>query len=162
MFEKFGEMESYTELDTLAKNLWKEGDKKSLKNLCEENGLDYADMEDAAEDGITLWVTPMMAAMGKLKVEEKALKPQGIMNDWISYIRTQVVEDPKMQISVRKKAKTLTGCIGAILKWSFDHQWEVPQEIKKASGVSAGRVTLGEPDMGQAKKIIREYYGGLS
>ena len=161
MFEKFGEMD-YQELDTLAHNLWNEGDKESLKVLCEENGLDYLDMEDAAENEITCWVTPMMAALGKLKVEEKVLKSKGIMNDWISYIRVQVTEDPQMQIAVKKKEKTLTGCIGALLRWSYGNQWEVPSEIKKAAGMGTQKVTLGVPDMGQAKKIIREYYGGRS
>ena len=65
-----------------------------------------------------------------------------------------------MQITVREKDKTLTGCIGKILAWAFKHQWTVPQEIIKAAGVSASRVTLGEPDMRQAKAIISEYYGG--
>ena len=118
------------------------------------------DAEDYA-DGLTEeFASPLMAALGKLKVEEEALKPEGILNDWIGYIRFQVSQDPDMQITVREKDKTLTGCIGKILAWAFKHQWTVPQEIVKAAGVSASRVTLGEPDMRQAKAIISEYYGG--
>lgn len=159
MFEKFGNMTT-EELNKAAAGLKEEGDIQSLKTLALENGLDEMDAEDYA-DGLTEeFASPLMAALGKLKVEEEALKPQGILNDWIGYIRFLVSQDPDMQIMVREKNKTLAGCIGAILKWAFGHQWTVPQEIIKAAGVSASRVTLGEPDTRQAKSIIAEYYGG--
>ena len=143
-----------------AAGLKEEGDISSLKALALENGLDEMDAEDYADGLKEEFASPLMAALGKLKVEEEALKPEGILNDWIGYIRFQVSQDPDMQITVREKDKTLTGCIGKILAWAFKHQWTVPQEIVKAAGVSASRVTLGEPDMRQAKAIISEYYGG--
>ena len=159
MFEKFGNMTT-EELNKAAAGLKAEGDIQSLKTLALENGLDEMDAEDYA-DGLTEeFASPLMAALGKLKVEEEALKPEGILNDWIGYIRFQVSQDHDMQITVRQKDKTLTGCIGAILKGALGHQWTVPQEIVKAAGVSASRVTLGEPDMRKAKSIIAEYYGG--
>ena len=34
------------------------------------------------------------------------------------------------------------------------------KEIVKAAGVTAGKVTLGIPGMGRAKKIIMDYYMG--
>lgn len=159
MFDKFGNMTT-EELNLAAAGLKEEGDISSLKALALENGLDEMDAEDYADGLIEELASPLMAALGKLKVEEEALRPQGILNDWIGYVRFQVSQDPDMQITVRQKDKTLTGCIGAILKWAFGHQWTVPQEIIKAAGVSASRVTLGEPDMRQAKSIIAEYYGG--
>ena len=159
MFDKFGNMTT-KELNKAAAGLKEEGDISSLKALALENGLDEMDAEDYA-DGLTEELaSPLMAALGKLKVEEEALRPQGILNDWIGYVRFQVSQNPDMQVKVRKKNKTLTGCIGAILKWAFGHQWTVPAEIVKAAGVNASRVTLGEPDMRQAKQIISEYYGG--
>lgn len=159
MFEKFGNMTT-EELNKAAAGLKEEGDLASLKTLALENGLDEADAEDYA-DGLTEeFASPLMSALGKLKVEEEALKPKGILNDWIGYIRFEVSQDVEMQISVRNTDKTLTGCIGAILAWAFENQWEVPKEIVKAAGVNSSRVTLGEPDMRQAKKIISEYYGG--
>lgn len=71
MFEKFGEMGSWQELDELAKNLAKEGDRESLETMCRENGLDVVDIDDAVEDGVTVYVTPTMAAMGRIKVQEE-------------------------------------------------------------------------------------------
>ena len=61
---------------------------------------------------------------------------------------------------VRKKGKSLKGCIAALLSWSFKNQQEVDKDIIKAAGVSAGRVTLGIPGMARAKQIITDYYMG--
>ena len=46
MFDKFGEMSSYTEINELAANLLQEGDLDSLKELAKENGVpdDYVEM----------------------------------------------------------------------------------------------------------------------
>lgn len=46
MFDKFGEMSSYTEINELAANLLQEGDLDSLKELAKENGIpdDYVEM----------------------------------------------------------------------------------------------------------------------
>lgn len=101
---------------------------------------------------------PMTAAMGKIDVECQELKPVEIMEDWVEYLRGQCMEHEELAIAVRKKGKSLKGCIAALLKWSFKNQNPVDDEIKKAAGVSAGRVTLGIPGMGRAKKIIKEYY----
>lgn len=40
MFDKFGEMNSYKEINELAENLFNEGDIDSLKIMAEENGID--------------------------------------------------------------------------------------------------------------------------
>lgn len=159
MFDQFGNMTT-EELNKAAAGLKEEGDTESLKTLALENGLDDMDVDDYIDGLSEVLASPLMAALGKIKVEEEALKPEGIMNDWIGYIRFQVSQDPDLQIAVREKNKTLVGCIGRILAWAFEHQWTVPQEIMKEAGVSASKVTLGEPDMRQAKNIIVEYYGG--
>ena len=39
MFTKFGEMNSYKEINELAENLFNEGDIKSLKEMAKENGI---------------------------------------------------------------------------------------------------------------------------
>ena len=51
-----------------------------------------------------------------------------------------------MAAAVRKKGKSLDGCIAALLKWSFGNQHPVDKEILKAAGVTAGRCTLGIPE----------------
>lgn len=160
MFDKFGEMNSCQEINELAENLLNEGDTESLKAMAAENGIEEDFVNLYLEGEIPELCDPMTAAFGKLDVECQDLKPKEIMEDWVEYIRAQCMENDQMALQIRKKGKSLNGCIAALLSWSFRHQQQIDQEIVKAAGVNAGKVTLGIPGMGQAKKIIREYYLG--
>lgn len=160
MFEKFGEFDSCEEINELAANLFNEGDMKSIRILAKENGLppEFAGMY--IKGRIPALCDRFTAAEGKLNAEAAKLKPEDIMEDWLEYIKAACAEDDRMAAAVRRKGKSLKGCIGELLKWSFGHQRTIDKDIIKAAGVPAGRVTLGIPGMGQAKKIIREYYTG--
>lgn len=159
MFELFGEFDSAEELNETAVNLRKEGDTKSIYMLAEENGIDK-DIAEAFIDGDILYLADTMtAAIGKIEVEAAVLQPDEIMADWVEYIKTRCFEETAMAAAVRKKGKTLKGCIGALLKWSFQNAKDVDQEVVKAAGVSA-KVKLGIPGMGRAKKLITGYYLG--
>lgn len=163
MFETFGEMDSFEELNELAENLFNEGDIESIKIMAKENGIpeDYAEMY--IDRIIPFLSDALIAANGKLDLECKELEPKEIMLDWVEYIRGQCMEYTEMALAVRKKGKSLKGCLAELLKWSFKNQIPIEKEILNAAGVSAGRVTLGIPGMGTAKKIIRDYYlGGKS
>lgn len=160
MYERFGEFNSAEEINETAVNLRREGDTESIKILAKENGID----EDIAEvfiEGTLLYLCDnMTAAIGKLDIEEKDLKAKEIMADWADYIKARCFEDENMAKAVRRKDKSLKGCIGALLTWSFKNQIPVDKDIMKAAGVTAGRCTLGIPGIGTAKKIITEYYLG--
>ena len=130
MFEKFGELNSFGEINELAENLFNEGDTESLKAMAKENGI------------------------------QSDLKPKEIMEDWVEYLRGQCMENELLAFNVRKKGKSLKGCIAALLMWSFKNQQTVDKDIIKAAGVSAGKVTLGIPGMARAKQIITDYYMG--
>ena len=78
----------------------------------------------------------------------------------VEYIKAVCLEDDRMAKAVRKKGKTLKGCIGKILKWAFKNQQPVDKDIIKAAGVKAGKVTLGMPGQAKARELIRSYYGG--
>lgn len=160
LFERFGEFDSTEELNATAEGLKEEGDMESLKALAVENGLEEADAEDYMDDIVPTLANRLLAALGKLKVEEKDLKPCEIMEDWIAYIRVCCSENEKIAEAVRRKDKSLKNCMAAVLKWSFAHQYEIPKEIIQAAGVKAGRVTLGIPGTATVKKIITEYYLG--
>ncbi|MDO4647941.1 MAG: hypothetical protein Q4B26_04760 [Eubacteriales bacterium] len=158
LYECFGEMDSFEEINELAENLLNEGDNESIYKMAEENGIDreYVDMY---VEGETLFLCEAdMAAMGKLTVEVGQVKLSGIFEDWLEYIRTECLESPEMAIAVRRRGKSLKGCLAKLLKWSFGHQVEVDKAILSAAKVTASRVTLGIPNMGTAKKIIRKYY----
>lgn len=160
MFDKFGEMGSFGEINELADNLFNEGDTTSLYEMAKENGIEkeYVDMYLAGD--IPALCDALTAALGKIDVEAEDLKPKEIMEDWVEYLRGQCMENEILAFNVRKKGKSLEGCIAAILMWSFKNQQPIDKGIIKAAGVSAGRVTLGIPGMARAKKIITEYYMG--
>lgn len=160
MFDKFGEMNSYKEINELADNLFNEGDQESLKEMAKENGIMQEFVEMYLQGDIPVLCDPLTAALGKIDVEAEELKPKEIMEDWVEYLRGQCMENEILAYQVRKKGKSLKGCIAALLKWSFANQIPVGQDILKEAGVKAGRVTLGIPGMARAKKIITNYYMG--
>ena len=160
MFDKFGEMNSFEEINELAENLFNEGDLDSIKIMATENGISEEYIDMYLQGDIPFLCDVLTAAMGKLDVECQELKPQEIMEDWTEYLRGQCMEDEAIAVAVRKKGKSLKGCIGTLLKWSFGNQQQIDKDIVKEAGVSAGRVTLGIPGMGRAKQIIRDYYLG--
>lgn len=160
MFEKFGEMGSFDEINELAENLFNEGDTESLRMMAKENGIQEEYVTMYLEGDIPVLCDAMTAALGKIDVEAAELKPKEIMEDWVEYLRGQCLENEILCYQVRKKGKSLKGCIAALLSWSFKNQQTVDKDIIKAAGVSAGRVTLGIPGMGRAKQIITDYYMG--
>lgn len=160
MFDKFGEFDSVEEINKCAEGLKAEGDYKSLTALAVENGIDPMDADDYIENCVDIFATPLMAAYGKLKIENEELKLNDIMEDWLNYIKLRCQESEEMARAIRKTKKSLKGCIGALLAWSYKHQRDVDKDILKAAGVKANRCTMGIPGMGQAKKIITEYYLG--
>lgn len=166
MFEKFGEFDSAEELNMAAEGLKTEGDIESLKALAAENGIDEMNVEDYLNGDSVILAGTIEAAFGKLDVEENEnaalFKNQELVSDWIAQIRSMMMEDENKQMAaaVRKKGKSLKECIGEILKWAFQHQVSLHQDLLKAAGVNAGRVTMGVPGMRTAKELIRKYYLG--
>lgn len=160
MLDKFGEMNSFREINELADNLFNEGDTESIKTMAKENGIDKEYVEMYLHGDIPVLCDAMTAALGKIDVEVAELKPKEIMEDWVEYLRGQCMENELLAFNVRKKGKSLKGCIAALLMWSFKNQQPIDKEIIKAAGVSAGKVTLGIPGMARAKQIITAYYMG--
>jgi hypothetical protein len=159
MFDKFGEFDSADEMNRAAAAQRKEGDNEAILAIAEENGIDREDAIDFIDGCVAAFVTPLMAAYGKLDIEAKELKPYEIMEDWLQYIKLRCTEEPEMAVAVRRKGKSLKGCIAALLEWSMKNQRPVDSEILKAVKINY-KVTLGIPGMGRAKKIITEYYLG--
>lgn len=160
MFDKFGEMNSADEINELAENLLNEGDIDSLEAMAKENGIPMEYVLTYKEGEIPFICDDMTAALGKIDVEVAELKPKEIMEDWVEYLKAQCMENELLAFNVRKKGKSLKGCIAALLMWSFKNQQTVDKDIIKAAGVSAGKVTLGIPGMARAKQIITDYYMG--
>lgn len=160
MFDKFGELNSCEEINELAENLFNEGDIDSLKVMAKENGIQEDFVEMYLQGDIPVLCDALTAALGKIDIEAAELKPKEIMEDWVEYLRGQCVEDDILARQVRKKGKSLKGCIAALLSWSFKNQQTINEDIIKKAGVTAKKVTLGIPGMGRAKQIIKDYYMG--
>lgn len=157
MFERFGEFDSCEEINRAAAAQLKEGDTDAIFAIAQENGIDREDAEDYIDGIIDTLAAPLTAALGKLMVEEAELEPYEIMDDWLTYIKQKCMEDPAMAAGVRKKGKSLKGCIAELMKWSFKNAKPVPEDIGKMCGISQ-KVTLGIPGMATAKKLIGKYY----
>lgn len=160
MYDRFGEFGSAEEMNETAVNLRKEGDREGLEALARENGIDGETLELFLGGGLPYLCDGMSAAIGKVEVEAEEAGCAEIMGDWVEYIKEQCFARPQMAAAVRRKGKSLKGCIAEILKWSFGHQVPVDKEVLRAAGVTAGRCTLGIPGMATAKRIITEYYIG--
>lgn len=159
MFDKFGEFNSAEELNRAAAAQLAEGDTEAIYALAEENGIDREEAQDFIDGIVGELCNPLMAAYGKLDVEAAELNPYEIMKDWVDYIKVRCSEAPEMAEAVRKKGKSLKGCIAALLTWSIKNAKEVDKDILKSCGLSC-KVTLGIPGMGRAKQIITDYYRG--
>ncbi len=157
MFDKFGEFDSWEEINRAAAAQRKEGDDKALYVLAEENGIEREEAEDYLAGEMEGLVTPLTAALGKLQVEAGELEPYEIMGDWLEYIRMRCMELNAMALAVRSRDKSLKGCIAALLTWSFKNAKPVDKDILNQANVS-GQVSLGIPGMGRARQIITSYY----
>lgn len=168
MFDKFGEFDSAEEMNRAAEAQLAEGDTEAVIAIALENGLDKEDAEDFIDGCVKELTTPLMAALGKLKVESKDLEIGGIPGDWQERIMEQCQEDAALCAAVRRKGKTLAGCMAELIKYSFENKVQVSDKIVKVTKVMhngklepcRGPLYLGVPSNAEVKRIVREYYLG--
>lgn len=168
MWDKFGEFDSAEELNRAAAAQKAEGDREALIMLAEENGIDRDDAEDYLDGAVNELATPLMAALGKLKVEAEELELEGMMMEWLNCITEQCRKDKQMQAAVREKEKSLRNCIAAVIQYSFKNKKQVSDKIMKYVKIEKngrmepyrGPLYIGYPTQAKAKELIREYYLG--
>ncbi len=167
MFEKFGEFDSFEEINEKARQLLAAADADAVRVLAQENGLAPEDAEDyitGASD--RLCYTALMAAVGKLDLEEKDLEIAGVLKDWTYYVRDLCIEADGMAEAVRKKGKTLAGCMAVLLRFSFENKVQVSDKIVSITKVTnngkeekmRAPLYMGIPSRTDARKIILDYY----
>ena len=159
MFDKFGEFDSAEEINAAAEGQKEEGDVKALYELAEENGIDKEDVEDYLDGIVPELVNPLMAAYGKLKVEAENLGVDGIIKDWTDSIMQMCSESVELAEAVRKKEKSLSKCMGIILKNAFEIKKQIPDAIVKAAGLRTP-LYLGIPNRKEVENLIKDYYMG--
>lgn len=162
MFDKFGEFDSAAELIQAIQGQIDEGDEAAALEIGRENGIDEMDVEDILDGTASAEevLTPCVVALGKLQIEAEAYKKNdSIIVDWIEYIKALAIDSEEIAKNIRKKGKSLNGCLGELLKFSYQHAFDIPQDIVKAAGITGAKVKLGIPNAGKCKEIIRRYYG---
>lgn len=168
MFEKFGEFDSAEEMNRAAVEMLTAGETKRILQLAEENGIEKEDAEDFIEGYAQEFASPLMAAMGKLKVESVDLELKGIVNDWKDQVLDLCTEDKEICVAVRKKGKQLKDCMARLIDFSFENKVQISDKIVKVTKVKhngkiepfRGPLYLGIPSRAQVKQIVREYYLG--
>ncbi len=166
MFKKYGEFDSFEEINAKAKEFLEAEDIDAVRELAKENGLDQEDTEDYIDGAENRLCTVLMAAMGKLNVEQKNLEICGVLWDWTGYIRDLCMNNYEMAAAVRKKGKKLAECMAALIRFSFEHKVQISDKIADITRVTHnGReekmqkpLYLGVPNRADAKKIIYDYY----
>lgn len=134
-----------------------------LRELAKKHGIPEMDVEDYIDGDQPVLTTNKILAIAKINQEAEAQKLDGIMEDWVSYIKVCISEDLAMAVAVCEEKKTIEGCCAALVKWSLENAKPVKKEICEAAGVPknvANNVKLGIPSMRKAKELIREYYLG--
>lgn len=166
MFEKFGEFDSAEELNEKAAELLAKGDQKGLRELAKENGIGEDDTEDYIDGYADNLANALMAAEGKLKMEAEDLELKGILVDWKDTVLDRCVQDKRVCVAVRKKGKSLKGCLALFIGYSFDKKEPVSKKILSETMVMhngkkekfKGDLYLGFPGKAEMKKLIEDYY----
>lgn len=165
MFDKFGEFASIKELNRAAAAQKAEGDLDALIALAEENGLDKEDAEDYMEDVVDELATPLMAAVGKLKVEKKEYGLKGILLEWADDLAVMCTKNDAMCAGVREKGRGLDGYIALLAEIGYENRAMVDRRIVKKTKTIRGIVgnhefSIGVPDRKARREIAEAYYLG--
>lgn len=111
LFKKFGEFDSVEELNRAAAGQLEQGDIEALKALAKENGIEEEDIEDYINGDVEELATPIMAAIGRVKIErEEAKKFQSrekIPCLTIASLMTGMLTDESFARKVMKKGKRI-------------------------------------------------------
>lgn len=159
MWDKFGEFDSWEEINRAAKAQLEEGDMDAVRAIAEENGIDPEDVEDFCTGTINELTVPALAAVGKLEVESKDLQLTGLLDDWKGFIVQMCMEDGEMALAVRRKGKSLKDCMAKIMKESSKKRARMDDRIAKTAGIPTP-VYIGTATKARIKEIARDYYLG--
>lgn len=171
MFDRFGEFDSAEEMNKAVEERLKEGTEAGIEavlGIAEENGIDKEDALDYINGMSDEFVTPLMAAIGKLNVEYKEYEITGILDEWETHIRNLCIEDTKMSLAVRRKGKSLAECMAFLIRFAFENKVQISNKIVDITKVTHNGkeepmrkpLYLGVPTKFEARKLIQQYYLG--
>lgn len=165
MFDKFGEFDSAKEINEKAAELKVAKDEAGLVALAAENGIDKEDAEDYMDDCVEVLASPLMAAVGKLKVEAEELKLKGVLLDWLDELKVICSENEEFAAAVRKKGRDLAGYIAATAEAGYVNRAVVDRrivektvQVKKILGNH--ELAIGIPDKKTRRELAIKHYLG--
>ena len=147
MFEKFGEFDSWEDINKAAAGLKEEGDADSLLALAKENGISADAVTDYVAGDTDSLCTATDAAIGRLEIEaEDSSEDEGQMRVIRNMASAMIIEDERFAAAVTKKGKRLE----EVLK-------RMREEARKSKKNGVGCVCGTDRDL---QKRIRDYYEG--
>lgn len=163
MFDKFGEFDSAEEINRAAAAQRAEGDTEALMQIAMENGIDKEDAQDYADGIVGELTTPLLAALGKLKVEKDDLKLTGVLSDWVDELNTMCTESPEFALAVRRKGKNLAGYIALTAESGYEHRAVVDKRIVEKTTtikriMGSHEFAIGIPDKRTRRELAEKYY----
>ena len=166
MFDRFGEYDSAEAINRAAEGLKDAGDTEKLRALAEENGIDKEDAQAYIDGEEEELCNRVIAAIGKLAVEEKDLEIKGILSDWTGYIKEMCISEAGMAAAVRKKGKRLSECMAMLIQYAFENKVQVSDKIVSITKVTVNGkkeamrrpLYLGFPNRAEARRLIKGYY----
>lgn len=145
LFEKFGEFDSYIEINEAAKGLLQEGDTEGLRDLAKENGLEE-EVEWYLNGETEELCDALSAALGKLKVERRGKNSR--FYDSVADYLMAYCDDVNFARAVRKKGRRLEKAARQI--------WD---EALRNTDIVEGQ-TCHYCDPMKGYMLLREYYIG--
>lgn len=168
MFDKFGEFDSWEEINRAAEAQKAEGDLEALKALAVENGLDEEDAVDFF-DGCMFSLcgayngTAINAALGKLKVEKEELEVEREFQLLTEELEKACCEREEIALGVRRKGKRLAEYLAMVIDAGYRYAVTPPKAIlDKVTAVPSqyrSQIKTGMPSKAERMEIMKEYYG---
>lgn len=149
LFDRFGEFNSYKELNLAAEGQLQQGDMEALKELASENGIDKYDVEDYMDGVVDELTTVYSAAAGRLEVQSKEIRAitnaleRSAYNLVLMFTR-EMCNREDMAIAVMRKGKRVKSIFDAMKDEASKHR--------------SGNVGISCGTDEQLRRIIRSYY----
>ena len=164
MFEKFGEFDSYEEINSAAEAQKAEGDTEAILALAKENGLRPDDAQayiDGEEDELT---TLTLAAWGKLDLETEKIGYKEVLKDWIEELKAAAMDNEDLAYQIRRKGTTVEQVVADWASWGVEHAAIVPKSTvqlcsnKIRNLVGNHDFSIGIPTRKKRLEIAKTYY----
>ncbi len=162
-YEKFGEFDSWEEINRAAAAQKAEGDFEAVKAIADENGIDEMDAQDYLDGMMPELCTPLTAANGKLDVEAAGLHLLMMMQMWVDHIRGMFASDSgELVLGIRRKGKNIVDLLAQLIVECSHTRKDTPAKIVNAARKLDSSIPATLPTADISKKrfeeIVRNYY----